>query len=74
MDQVSGFPDPESGFFRKNPAKLEKAGLTVYHDVIHHFSYSLFMGSSFLALNLQFGGFFQNLWKIFQDKGKNQQI
>ena len=29
------------------------------------------MGSSFLALNLQFGGFFQNFWKIFQDKGKN---
>jgi len=22
------------------------------------------MGSSFLALNLQFGGFFQNFWKI----------
>ena len=34
----------------------------------------LIMGSSFLALNLQFGGFFQNFWKIFQDKGKNHQI
>ena len=28
------------------------------------------MGSSFLALNLQFRGFFQNIWKIFQDKVK----
>ena len=32
------------------------------------------MGSSFLALNSQFGGFFQNFWKIFQDKGKNHKI
>ena len=34
----------------------------------------LIMGSSFLALNVQFGGFFQFFWKIFQDKGKNHQI
>ena len=34
----------------------------------------LIMGSSFLALNLQFGGFFQNFWKIFQDKVKDHQI
>ena len=41
LDQVSGFPDPESGFFRKNLAKIvKKSGLTVYHDVIHQFSYS----------------------------------
>jgi len=32
------------------------------------------MGSSFLVLNLQFGGFFQNFWKILQDKGKNHQM
>ena len=32
------------------------------------------MGSSFLALNVQFGGFLQNFWKIFQDKGKNHPI
>ena len=32
------------------------------------------MGSSFLALNVQFGGFFQNFWKIFQDKDKKHQI
>ena len=32
------------------------------------------MGSSFLAPNVQFGGFFQIFWKIFQDKGKNHQI
>ena len=31
----------------------------------------LIMGSSFLALNVQFGGYFQILWKIFQGKGKN---
>ena len=34
----------------------------------------LIMGSSFLALNVQFGGFFQIFWRIFQDKGKNHQI
>ena len=27
-----------------------------------------------MALNVQFGGFLKNVWKIFQDKGKNQQI
>ena len=32
------------------------------------------MESSFLALNVQFGGFLKNVWEIFQDKGKNQQI
>ena len=32
------------------------------------------MGSSFLALNVQFGGFFQKFWKIFQNKGINHQI
>ena len=31
------------------------------------------MGSSFLELNVQSGGFFQIFWKIFQDKGKNHQ-
>ena len=46
LDQVSGFPDPESGFFRRNLAKIvKKSGLTVYHDVIHHF-HILIMGSS----------------------------
>ena len=41
LDRVSGFPDPESGFFRRNLAKIvKKSGLTVYHDVIHQFSYS----------------------------------
>ena len=28
----------------------------------------LIMGSSFLALNVQFGGFFQIFWKIFKIK------
>ena len=28
------------------------------------------MGSSFLAINMQFGDFFKIFWKIFQDKGK----
>ena len=37
LDRVSGFPDPESSFYRKI---RQKSGLTVYHDVIHHFSYS----------------------------------
>ena len=32
------------------------------------------MGSPFLELKVQFGGFFQNFWMIFQDKGKNYQI
>ena len=41
LDRVSGFPDPESVFFRRNLAKIvKKSGLTVYHDVIHQFSYS----------------------------------
>ena len=31
------------------------------------------MESSFLALNVEFGGFFQNFWMIFQDKGKHHQ-
>ena len=46
--------------------------------LVEHTSYIIFhiliMGSSFLALNVQFGGFFQIFWKIFQDKGKNHQI
>ena len=61
----------------RNPVFPEKSGkiwqksdLTVYHDVIYHFSCSY----SSLALNVQFGGFFQFFWKIFQDKGKNHQI
>ena len=34
----------------------------------------LIIGSSFLALNVQFGRFLKIFWKIFQDKGKNHQI
>ena len=34
----------------------------------------LIMGSSFLALNVQFGGSFQNFWEIFQDRGKKISI
>ena len=35
----------------------------------------LIMGSSFMALNVQFGGFFSNFFGgFFQDKGKNHQI
>ena len=37
LDWVSGFSDPESGFSGKI---WQKSGLTVYHDVIYHFSYS----------------------------------
>ena len=38
------------------PGKIrQKSDLTVYHDMI----------------DVQFGGFFQILWKIFQGKGKN---
>jgi hypothetical protein len=32
------------------------------------------MESSFLALNVEFGGFFQNFWKILKDNGKNHQM
>ena len=62
LDWASGFQDPKSGFLRK---------IRQYTMMCYNNFHILIIGSSFLALNVQF---FQHLLKIFQDKGKNHQI
>ena len=40
LDRVSGSPNPEFGFPEKSGKIWQKSDLTVYHNVIYHFSYS----------------------------------
>ena len=61
-------------FFPEKSGKIwQNSGLTVYHDVIYHFSYSShekFIFGTKCAIWMIFSKF----WKIFQDRGKNHQI
>ena len=62
-------------FFPEKSVKIgQKSGLTVYHDVIHHFSYSNHGEFIFGTKYAIWSFFFQNDWKIFKDKGKIHQM
>ena len=77
-----GYPVYRNPVFPEKSGKIwQKSDLTVYHDVIYHFSYSdhgEFIFGTKCAIWRIFSNFledfFQIFWRIFQDKGKNHQI